>query len=127
VSNNNNVNIDLENLFDGESFDFGFRAVTQSQLEELTGSNQTRELLTGTAKSEDILRIEQKLDEILSNRGSNEDCVDILKTKMRQVESLILPLLLNLKKDADKDYIFWPNRTPIIDQQIQRILQVTRF
>ena len=26
-----------------------------------------------------------------------------------------------------KDYIYWPNRTPIIDQQIQRILQVTRF
>jgi hypothetical protein len=32
-----------------------------------------------------------------------------------------------LKKNSDKDYIYWPNRTPIIDSQIQRILDVTRF
>jgi hypothetical protein len=127
VSNQPNINLNLDSMFDAESFDFGFRAVTPSQLAELTGTNETKQLLSGTAKSEDILRIEHKLDEILNNRGSNEDYVEVLKAKMKQVESLVLPLLVNLKKDSDKDYIFWPNRTPIIDQQIQRILQITRF
>ena len=70
---------------------------------------------------------EAKLDEILTNKSSNEDCAEVLRGKMKQIEGLVFPLLINLKKNADKDYIYWPNRTPIIDSQIQRILDVTRF
>lgn len=46
--------------------------------------------------------------------------------KLQQVEQLILPLLYNLKKNPDKEYIHWPNRTEVIDKQIQKILHVTR-
>lgn len=125
VPDNKNIFTDLENLFDGQ--DFGFNAVNEDELKEMTGSKQTEELISNTAKSEDIQRLEAKLDEMLNNKSTANDCAEVLRGKMKQIENLIFPLLVNLKKNADKDYIYWPNRTPIIDQQIQRILGVTRF
>ena len=32
----------------------------------------------------------------------------------------------NFKKNPDKAYIHWPNRTAVIDKQIEKILKVTR-
>jgi len=47
--------------------------------------------------------------------------------KLKQVEDLILPLLYNLMKNPEKEYIHWPNRTPIIDNQIDKITAITRY
>ena len=48
--------------------------------------------------------------------------------KLEAVEDLILPLLSNLKGNAEKDYIYWPaeNRIPALEAQIERIKKVTR-
>lgn len=46
--------------------------------------------------------------------------------KLKQVEDLILPLLYNLMKNPEKEYIHWPNRIPIIDAQIEKITAITR-
>ena len=46
--------------------------------------------------------------------------------KLKQVEQMVLPLLYNLLKNPDKEYIYWPNRTAKIDEQIKRILAFTR-
>ena len=48
-------------------------------------------------------------------------------TKLKEVEDLILPLLYNLMKNPEKEYIHWPNRTPIIDAQIDKITAITRY
>ena len=47
--------------------------------------------------------------------------------KLKQVEDLILPLMYNLMKNPEKEYIHWPNRTPIIDNQIEKITAITRY
>ena len=52
--------------------------------------------------------------------------VDTAQSKLLQVEALILPLLKNLMKNPDKQYIHWPNRAPIIQKQIDRIVAITR-
>lgn len=53
--------------------------------------------------------------------------VEELKAKLLEVEKMVMPLLVNLMKDADtKEYIRWPNRKLVIEQQIQKILSVTR-
>lgn len=53
--------------------------------------------------------------------------VEELRAKLLQVEKLIMPLLVNLLKDSEtKDYIKWPNRKPIIEKQIEKILLITR-
>jgi hypothetical protein len=49
-----------------------------------------------------------------------------LKAKLLEVEKLIMPLLVNLMKNPDKEYIHWPNRTPLIQKQVDRILSITR-
>jgi hypothetical protein len=43
-----------------------------------------------------------------------------------QVEKLILPFLSKLLKTADQPVIKWPNRGPMIEAQIQKILNLTR-
>jgi len=49
-----------------------------------------------------------------------------VKNKLVVVEKLILPLLVNLMKNPEKDTIKWPGRAPIIEKQIEKILAITR-
>lgn len=48
------------------------------------------------------------------------------KQKMQALEKLILPLLVNLMKNPEKEYIHWPNRLPLIEKQMEKILAITR-
>jgi|Laugresbdmm110dd_1035094.scaffolds.fasta_scaffold00086_3 hypothetical protein len=57
---------------------------------------------------------------------ANQTADSKVKEKLASVEKLILPLLVNLMKNPDKDYIHWPNRIPLIEKQIERILAITR-
>ena len=50
-----------------------------------------------------------------------------VSSKLRDVEDLVLPLLYNLQKNPEKEYIHWPNRTAVIDKQIEKIKAVTRY
>ena len=96
-----------------------------------------------------LSRIEQKMDKVLSmelhelstavsEQGSNfenilgeiEERVSAeratSKEKLLKVENLVIPLLNNLMKNPEKEYIKWPNRVEKIQAQIQKILEVTR-
>ncbi len=63
------------------------------------------------------------IDEVDERREALDDDYN---EKIKQVEQLVMPLLYNLLKNPDKEYIYWPNRTEIIQGQIQRILEVTK-
>jgi len=52
--------------------------------------------------------------------------VEELKKRLLEVEKMVMPLLVNLMKNPEKEYIKWPNRVPVIEQQIQKILSITR-
>jgi len=43
-----------------------------------------------------------------------------------ELEKMILPFLEKLRDTGDKEYIYWPNRRPAIDKQIEKILKLTR-
>ena len=43
---------------------------------------------------------------------------------MEEIKKLTLPLLYNLKKNPEREYIKWPNRVQIIDDQIKKINEV---
>ena len=49
-----------------------------------------------------------------------------VKVKLASLEKMILPLLVNLMKNPEKDTIKWPGRAPIIEKQIEKILAITR-
>ena len=40
---------------------------------------------------------------------------------IEQMDNFIRPLLENLMKDSDKDYIYWPNRSEMIQKQIEKL------
>ena len=70
-------------------FDFGFTAVDESELEAV--------------------------QEVSKKASSTEAEVKALENKLNNLCNAILPLLSNLKKNPEKEYILWPNRTEKIE------------
>jgi hypothetical protein len=58
--------------------------------------------------------------------AEKEETVDEYKTRLKEVEKVILPFLTKLLKTADQPIIKWPNRGPLLEAQIQKILNLTR-
>jgi hypothetical protein len=54
------------------------------------------------------------------------ETADDYKARLEEVEKMIIPFLQKLYSTGDKEYIYWPNRKPIIEKQIERILKLTR-
>lgn len=79
-----------------DSFDFGFTAVDE----------------------------ETVVEPIVTNVQSSAE--EQLKVKLLELEKLIMPLLVNLMKNPEKEYIHWPNRVPLIQKQVDKILAITR-
>lgn len=46
--------------------------------------------------------------------------------RLAEVEKMIIPFLKKLHSTGDKEYIYWPNRKPAIEKQIEAILKLTR-
>jgi hypothetical protein len=42
------------------------------------------------------------------------------------LDDFIRPLLENLAKDSDKDYIYWPNRVEIINKKLTELDQIQK-
>ena len=46
----------------------------------------------------------------------NEEQEKVERPKLQAMREMIQPLLENLKKNSEKDYIYWPNRIPTIEK-----------
>ena len=118
--------------------DFGFSAVDESTLTRLTDPNTLEDTIlvreTVEQSSESLHRVEEKLDAMLSlyNQGKlgldaeRQNMTAEVKTNLKELEQLIMPLLVNLMKNPEKEYIYWPNRTSKIQEQIDKVLSLTR-
>jgi hypothetical protein len=71
-------------------FDFGFSAVTEDELKAVQEASKQAETAT-----QSTLMLEQKINSLYN---------------------MIMPLLNNLAKNPEKDYIYWPNRLDKIEQ-----------
>ena len=108
-----------------------------------TGEDQSIDLRV------DLQRLEEKVDNIVSMETNElsraiqdqsegiravidevEERKSVLNAqyqeKLVSVEKLVLPLLINLTKNADQEYLYWPDRAEKVREQINKILQVTR-
>jgi hypothetical protein len=65
-------------------------------------------------------------DEYNSVINKSAETADDYKTRLEEVEKLIIPFLQKLYATSDKEYIYWPNRKPIIEGQLNKILKLTR-
>lgn len=81
-------------------FDFGFTAVDETELEA----------------------VQQATTQATTVASSNEQ----LQAKIDSLYNSIVPLLTNLKKNPEKEYILWPNRLAKVEEfetHLQKIYQ----
>ena len=94
-------------------------------------------------------RIEEKIDKILSmehtemvsalnEQGENIRAIideveerksqldDQFNKKLYEVEKTVLPLLINLTKNPDREYLKWPGRAEKVQGYIKEVLEITR-
>lgn len=86
----------LDDAFD----DFGFSAVSEDELKVI--EKQLQQQVTEKSKA---------LEEVEAT----------YKGKLEQLYRTVIPLLKNLAKDSDKEYIYWPNRTEKMQEFIRRV------
>jgi len=107
-------------------FDFGFSAVDDEEYKAKT-TEVEKKIEQVQAKSENLENLEKKIDEAIKEISYKKEYLEEkYKEDMDKVEKLILPLLYNLMKNPEKDYIFWPNREEIINKQIAKIQDITQ-
>ena len=118
-----------------------------SSLIQALGDKEDTSLFDETG--EKISRMEEKVDKILAmessqvasaleEQGSSIRAVideveerkgelnEKFSGRLKELESLVIPMLKGLMKNADKEYIYWPNRTPILEKQIEKVYSITR-
>lgn len=87
-----------EKEFQLDDFDFGFSTVSESDLK-----NRENEIV----------------------KQVHSQVTQTAEQKVQRMYKMILPLLQNLKKDADtNEYIYWPNRAQKIDEFIKKLEEV---
>jgi len=116
-----------------DDWDFGFTAVDDIP----TQPSEPTQPVVAQVDDEQLQDILDKLERLeglvrtTNNDGMINEHRELVQqdvaSKLKQVEDLILPLLFNLQKNPEKDYIHWPNRTAIIDKQVEKIKAVTRY
>jgi len=118
--------------------DFGFSAIDEPGIVHVPAPTVTSQEISEPIV-ERIRNLEVNMGEALSILERIENASTPLDTdeykaliekdvraKLKAVEGLIIPLLVNLMKNPEKDTIKWPNRAPIIEKQIEKILAITR-
>ena len=85
---------------DDDTLDFGFSAVSEADLKSVEKQLQ-QEI---DSKAEELEKVEKSY-----------------KVKLEKLHKMIMPLLNNLAKDPDKEYIHWPNRTAKIEDFKKKI------
>jgi hypothetical protein len=129
------ADFDFLDGFDELGGDFGFTSVAskpsdkdivnrlESKLDKiLRATNEGKELIT--TKNETELEIAKKqMDDEYDLRKDNigKD----MKAKFVKIEKLVLPLMIKLAK-APEAYIHWPNRAQVIEEQVRKIVAITR-
>lgn len=120
------------------NYDFGFEAVDETEYE--THNQETSEIVRTVSEgmdrefSNELQLLTNKIDALVQSQQSDRDELDARKveveievnSKLVEIEKMILPLLHNLLKNKDKEYIYWPNREVIVKEQINKVLAVTR-
>lgn len=120
------------------NFDFGIKSVSSDQVDQSKIQTEKLEQVSATSEnvSQKLEQIEGKIAEVLAVAQQKFDTrleekelqLEVgNQDKFRTLEKLMIPLLMNLAKDSETNpYIHWPNRKEVVEDQIRKILTVTR-
>ena len=83
-----------------DDFDFGFTAVSEDELKAM----------------------ERQLQQQVDEKDTELEAVSrTYEQKLTTLYKMVMPLLNNLAKDADKDYIYWPGRQKKMADFIKKV------
>ena len=145
-----NKDIDTSSFDD---FDFGFELVDSPTPTDVPQEQQS--VSVDTSEIDDRLEsLESKISNVLNIVSLNDSGDDIKQAieeqgscitnaldsiedmkeslekdyekKLEEIENLVLPLLVNLTKNPEREFIKWPNRADSVQGHINKILEVTR-
>ena len=108
--------------------DFGFSTVSEDEYKaQQTKTVDTAKEVVSTATAS----MKPELEKIESKISGLTDSMRVLSDEMsdrkEELNDKWSTLLQNLAKDGDKrEWIKWPNRTDILNKQIDKIKEVTR-
>jgi len=91
----------LDNAFD----DFGFSAVSEDELKARERDLEAR----ATQQTEQMTLVSKTYEE-----------------KLEALYKLIMPLLVNLQKNPEKEYILWPNRAEKVKEFIAKVDKIVQ-
>ena len=129
------ADFDLDSIDDIDmNYDFGFTTVDEDEVQEFETAVQEK---VAKATQHETGALEAKLDTLIKYREDDNSYLvlfekrkaeleEVYKGQMKKIEKLILPLLYNLMKNPDNEYIKWPGRTDIVQKQINKIVAITR-
>lgn len=93
----------MSNISFDDDNDFGFSAVSEEELKAL----------------------EKKLAaDVKAKTQQLEDVETTYRGKLEQLYKTVMPLLNNLQKNPDKEYIYWPNRSEKIKEFIAKVNRI---
>ncbi len=137
-----------------DEFDFGFELVDSPTPSDAPPQEQ-QSVSVDTSEIDDRLEsLENKISNVLNIVSLNDSGDDIKQAieeqgscitnaldsiedmkeslekdyekKLEEIENLVLPLLVNLTKNPEREFIKWPNRADSVQGHINKILEVTR-
>lgn len=79
-------------------FDFGFTAVDEDEL--------------------------QAVQSVRQEVAATSETAEATKDKLDRLYNAVVPLLTNLKKNPEKEYILWPDRTAKIEQFEEKLFDI---
>ena len=108
--------------------DYGFTPVSKKPAEDIK-EPAVDNLEIAKIKS-DVSSIKSSMNEIMQivaeKDSMNKDIQDAnTNARFKEIEKIMLPFLYNLSK-SNEPYIHWPNRSPIIKAQIDKLMKLTR-
>ena len=65
-------------------------------------------------------------DELASVDTKIVETTTTAKAVIEKLDNFIRPLLENLAKDSDKDYIYWPNRLDILTKKLKELYDIQK-
>jgi hypothetical protein len=74
----------------------------------------------------DFDKLAKEYDSVENDFGFSAVSEEEYKARLAEVEKIVIPFLTKLHSTGDKEYIYWPNRKPIIEAQIEKILKLTK-
>jgi len=104
-------------------YDYGFTGVSE---EEYRKKETEADQKVSEAEADAARKLRDASLKVNKIEAAKDKLESGYKDRLYECEKLVMPLLVNLLKTSDKEYIYWPDRKEQVEGQIDKLLSFTR-